>query len=110
MSISKTRKCDCCGAKIPYNESRVNMEYDGWTCYSLDSRANNNGNSDFCYHSPSDIIHGLVSLNMRREPVITTVVNTEYFDGARCQDICPKCKIKFLESCIAYLKKYELKG
>ena len=109
MSTSKTRWCDCCGVEIPYDKSRVHMEYDGWTCPSLTYVAEDNGNPDFCYHSQYDKIHGLISLNMRREPVEKTIVNTEHFDGARCRDICPKCKIKFLESCIAYLKRYELK-
>lgn len=107
MSILKTIYCDCCGKKIPFNENKIQSEYDGYVAYSDTYIAKNNGNPDRCYHSPSDKIYGLVDIQMYRsyrEDVI--VPNNNFLDGRRCKDICTDCKIKFLENTIQHLKKY----
>lgn len=108
MSISKDKWCDCCGKKIPWKENQVHMEYDGHVAHSMPYIAGDCGNLDAGSHSPSDKVFGLVDIVMYRDNQVHTVVPNNYFlDQTRCKDICPECKIKFLESAIKYLKTYE---
>lgn len=105
MSTPKERHCDCCGTLI--KPKQIQSEYDGHVSYVQTYKANNYGNPAFVYNSKNDAIFGLVDLHMYRNQVEHTVVPSEYMAGDRCADICPHCKVKFLEAAIAHIKKHE---
>lgn len=84
------------------------MEYDGHIAYGVPYMAGDHGNPDARIHSPADKVFGLVDIVMYRDNQVHTVVpNNDFLDQTRCKDICPVCKIRFLESVNKYLKTYE---
>lgn len=84
------------------------MEYDGHVAHCVPYVAGDYGNPDAGSHSPSDKVFGLVDIVMYRDNQDHTVVpNNDFLDQIRCKDICPECKIRFLESAIKHLKTHE---
>lgn len=105
MSVPKYMRCDCCGKTIPYRDDAVHMEYCNYTAGCAPFDAGDRCNPDFCHHSADDKIFGLVELHVHRSDEISTTSPYEEFrDGSRCVDVCPECKIRFLEQTIKTIK------